>query len=65
MYYESQEGSRNVSFSISRRSDNMYMHTLTNLPDGGIHNISLVAIQYLPSPVVGPVAPGLSYITIA
>ena len=61
VYYESQEGSRSESFRISHRSDNMYMHTLTGLPDGGIHNISLVAIQNLSSPVVGLVAPGLSY----
>ena len=58
VYYESQEGSHNImSFSISRRRDNMYMYTLTDLP---IYNISLVAIHNLSSPVVGPVTPGLS-----
>ena len=54
VYYESQEGSHNVSFSTD-----MYTYTLTDLPPGGIHSISLVAKHFLPSPVVGPVAPGL------
>ena len=35
----------------------MYTYALTNLPPGGIYNISLVAIVHLPSPVVGPFTP--------
>ena len=62
VYYESQGGSRSESsFSISPSSvyNNMYMYSLTDLPIGGIHNISLVAILELPSPVEGPITPGL------
>ena len=41
-----------------RKEDNSHM--LTDLPVGGIHNISLVALIHLPSPLAGPVSPGMS-----
>ena len=57
VYYESGGESHSVSFTDSGRSrDNS--RELTGLPVGGIHTISLVALIDLPSPVVGPVAPG-------
>ena len=57
VYYESGGESHSVSFTDSGRSrDNS--HLLTGLPVGGIRTISLVALVDLPSPVVGPVAPG-------
>ena len=57
VYYESGGESHSVSFTDRGRSrDNS--HLLTGLPVGGIHTISLVALVDLPSPVVGPVAPG-------
>ena len=58
VYYESGRESHSVSFTDSGRSrDNS--HLLTGLPVGGIHTISLVALVDLPSPVVGPIAPGI------
>ena len=62
VYYESEGGPHNKSFSIAFNVNNnneMHTYELTNLPPGGIHNIFLVAILHLPSPVVGPVAPSL------
>ena len=48
-----------MSFSGGdRKRDNSHM--LTGLPVGGIHNISLVALIHLPSPLAGPVSPGMS-----
>ena len=41
-----------------RKEDNSHM--LTDLPVGGIHSISLVALVHLPSPLAGPVSPGMS-----
>ena len=60
VYYESGGGSHSVSFNGSneRKEDNTHM--LTDLPVGGIHNISLVALVHLPSPLAGPVSPGMS-----
>ena len=50
VYYESGGESHSVSFTVSGRSrDNS--HLLTDLPVGGIHTISLVALVDLPSPV--------------
>ena len=52
------------SFSLMRGSATI--HQLNNLPAGGIHSISLVAMRqgqnllaYLPSVVAGPVDPGM------
>ena len=46
-----------MAFTIdSLERDNR--HELTDLPVGGVHSISLVALVDLPSPVVGPVTPG-------
>ena len=47
-----------MSFRGEYREDNS--HILTDLPVGGIHNISLVALVHLPSPLTGPVSPGIS-----
>ena len=51
IYYESGGGSHSVSFrgKNERKKDNS--HTLTGVPVGGIHNISLVALVHLPSPL--------------
>ena len=57
VYYESHGDSHSVSFWTPFETVKMLL--LTNLPPGGIHNISLVAVVYLPSYVVGPVTPGL------
>ena len=48
-----------MSFSGSERREDNY-HKLTGLPVGGIHNISLVALVHLPSPLAGPISPGIS-----
>ena len=46
-----------MTFTIdSLERDNR--HELTGLPVGGVHNIFLVALVALPSPVAGPVTPG-------
>ena len=58
VYYESGGGSHSVSFRGELKKDNSHM--LTDLPAGGIHNISLVALVHLPSPLAGPVSPGMS-----
>ena len=64
VYYQSGGVSYNESFSLRR--DRATIHQLNNLPAGGIHGISLVAMRqrqnvlaYLPSPVAGPVDPGM------
>ena len=64
VYYESGGVSYSESFSLRRGSETT--HQLNNLPPGGIHNVSLVAvgqglsvIAYLPSVVAGPVDPGM------
>ena len=57
VYYQSRDGdSHSVAFTTDSRKD--HTHELTDLPVGGIHSISLVALIDLPSPVVGPVTPG-------
>ena len=59
VYYESGGGSHSVSFRRERnerKKDNS--HILTGLPVEGIHNISLVTLVHLPSPLAGPVSPG-------
>ena len=45
-----------MSFTDSDRDNS---HMLTGLPVGGIHNIFLVALVHLPSPLAGPVSPGM------
>ena len=62
VYYQSGGVSYSESFSRSRGSETI----LNNLPAGGIHSISLVAMRqtestlaYLPSLVAGPVDPGM------
>ena len=69
VYYESGGVSYNESFSL-RRGHGTF-HQLNNLSAGGIHNISLVAMRqgqsvlaYLPSPVAGPVDPGIYVLNI-
>ena len=64
VYYQSGGVSYNESFSLRRGSATI--HQLNNLPAGGIHSISLVAMRqglsvlaYLPSVVAGPVDPGM------
>ena len=64
VYYQSGGVSYNESFSLRRGSETI--HNLNNLPAGGIHSISLVAVgqgrsilTYLPSVVAGPVDPGM------
>ena len=65
VYYQSGEVSYNESYSLRRYSETI--HQLNNLPAGGIHSISLVAVRqgryytvaYLPSLVAGPVDPGM------
>ena len=64
VYYQSGGVSYNESFRLRR--DSLTMHQLNNLPAGGIHSISLVAVgqgqnllAYLPSVVAGPVDPGM------
>ena len=58
VYYESGGESHSVSFTDRGRSrDNSLL--LTGLPVGGIHTISIVALVDLPSPVAGPVTPGM------
>ena len=64
VYYQSGEVSYNESYSLRRDSETI--HQLNNLPAGGIHSISLVAVRqgrsilaYLPSVVAGPVDPGM------
>ena len=69
-YYQSGGVSYNDSFngveSFSLMRGSATIHELNNLPAGGIHNISLVAVRqgqnllaYLPSVVAGPVDPGM------
>ena len=56
-YYQSGGEGYSVAFTIdSLERDNR--HELTDLPVGGVHSISLVALVDLPSPVAGPVTPG-------
>ena len=64
VYYQSGGVSYNDSFNLRRGSATI--HQLNNLPAGGIHSISLVAMRqgrsvlaYLPSLVAGPVDPGM------
>ena len=64
VYYESGGVSYNKPFSLRGGSETR--HQLNNLPPGGIHSISLVAVRqtestfaYLPSLVAGPVDPGM------
>ena len=64
VYYQSGGVSYNESFHLRRGSATI--HQLNNLPAGGIHSISLVAMRqgqnvlaYLPSLVAGPVDPGM------
>ena len=65
VYYQSGGVSYSESFSLRRDSETI--HQLNNLPPGGIHSISLVAMRqtqslvlaYLPSLVAGPVDPGM------
>ena len=64
VYYESGGVSYNKPFSLRGGSETR--HQLNNLPAGGIHSISLVAVRqglsilaYLPSLVAGPVDPGM------
>ena len=59
VYYESGGGSHTVSFR-GEHSERDNSHMLTDLPVGGIYNISLVALVHLPSPLAGPVSPGMS-----
>ena len=67
VYYQSGGVSYNGSFSLRRGSATI--HQLNNLPAGGLHSISLVAMRqglsvlaYLPSVVAGPVDPGMFWI---
>ena len=62
VYYQS----GGVSYSLSLRRGSETIHQLNDLPPGGIHSISLVAMRqgqnllaYLPSLVAGPVDPGM------
>ena len=55
VYYESGGRSYSISFTDSEGDKS---HKMTSLPVGGIHNISLVALVDLPSPLAGPVFPG-------
>ena len=64
VYYQSGGVSYNESFSLRR--DSATIHQLNDIPAGGIHSISLVAMRkgqnvlaYLPSLVAGPVDPGM------
>ena len=64
VYYQSGGVSYNDSFSL--RTASATIHQLNNLPAGGIHSFSLVAMRqglsvlaYLPSLVAGPVDPGI------
>ena len=54
-------GHFNVSFNINKNADNMYKYSLTDIPDGNVYGISIVATRALspslPSPVVGPITP--------
>ena len=54
-YYQSGGESYSVTIDSLERDSR---HELTDLPVGGVHSISLVALADLPSPVVGPVTPG-------
>ena len=67
VYYQSGGVSYNESFSLRRDSETI--HQLNDLPAGGMHSISLVAMRqglsilaYLPSLVAGPVDPGMFWI---
>ena len=69
VYYQSGGVSYSESFSLRRDSETI--HQLNNLPPGGIHSISLVAMRqgqsvpaYLPSFVAGPVDPGIYVLDI-
>ena len=69
IYYQSGGVSYNESFSLRRGSGTI--HQLNNLPAGGIHSISLVAVRqgqsvlaYLPCVVAGPVDPGIYVLDI-
>ena len=64
VYYQSGGVSYSESFSLRRDSETI--RQLNDIPAGGIHSISLVAMRqglsvlaYLPSPVAGPVDPGM------
>ena len=61
VYYQS--GGVSYSESFSLRRGGATIHQLNNIPAGGIHSISLVAMRqvlaYLPSVVAGPVDPGM------
>ena len=64
VYYQSGGVSHSESFSLRR--DSATIHQFNDLPAGGIHSISLVAMRqgqnvlaYLPSLVTGPVDPGM------
>ena len=50
-----------VCFNVRRNEENMYSHSLTDLPDVGVYGVSIVAIRgqshSLPSPIVGPLPP--------
>ena len=56
IYYEYAGGSVRHDVFLSG-GVNTYL--LTGLPIGGVHSISIVAMTYLPSDVVGPVDPGM------
>ena len=63
VYYQSGGVSYNEPFSHGISTDTIHQ---LNLPTGGIHSISLVAMRqgqnvlaYLPSLVAGPVDPGM------
>ena len=65
VYYQQAQseggGHFNVSFNINKNADNMYKYSLTDIPDGNVYSISIVATRALspslPSPVVGPITP--------
>ena len=50
-----------VSFNVGKNEENVYSHSLTDLPPVGVYLISIVAIRgqshSLPSPIVGPLLP--------
>ena len=69
VYYQSGGVSYNDSFGLRRGNETIYQ--LNDLPAGGIHSISLVAVSqernlltYLPSIVAGPVDPGMFWMFV-
>ena len=56
VYYEYAGGSDKRNVFVSH-GVNTYL--LREFPNGGVYNISIVAVRQLPSDVVGPVDPGL------